>query len=654
MAVRITTDAAALKRSASAPPQTSFTLAGWFKFASIPARFYGPLGIYAGTDGAPTSGSQYIQISSTASGSAQLVVAGGSFSSVNLVSIKVDTWYFIALTCSSNALGSIIGYARALHEKELTIAPTTTGPATAFTAARFEFGRDAFTGDQIDGAAQYCIAFDRALDAAELLKLSNALLRGSKLPDPRNLNVFYRLRGADDIQDRSGNARPLTATVGANAPGVQIVKPRRFGAPAVGSDVSLALTGVQATGGVGTLALSHDEPLTGNAATSAVGTITPSNAHALTGNAATSAVGTVTPSSAVAVTGNAATAAVGTVTPGNAIAISGNAATIAVGNVTPSSSVGLTGNAATGQVGTLGSGGDGSAALTGVEATTGVGTLAPAHAQALTGNAATGDAGTVAPGTSTGITGNFATAAVGSVAPARDVTLSGVSATSAAGSLTPDTSTAVSGNEAHGQAGTVGTAGENQTSIAGVQATGGVGTLGVGDSKALTGNAATTAAGNVGVARAQSITGNEATGSVGTVMPSQASTPVTGTMATTDEDDTFAASGAVLISGSLATTDEDDTFEAAELPACETLKLTAKDPQVSKIMAAAFLDKYGRFAKVDQDVVSVRLFYPSIYCAPTFDLTRVQYLALDAITRDTIKNAGSAAGLIDTDGISNA
>lgn len=230
MAVRVTADASAPKRSANAPTETAYTFGCWaYLNSATPARFWGPLGLYAGTDGAPTGNTQFHQISSLASGSASLVLGyddGAVGQAIALGTARAGFWHFFAMTCNAVAAGGLKAYMRQAHERTFSKA-VNSNSARVFTPARFEYGRDGFTGDFIDGAAQHCFAFDRALDEAELMKLSIALLAEKPFPDRSNLNVYYRFRGADDIQDRSGNARPATFTVGANAQGLRVWTPKR-------------------------------------------------------------------------------------------------------------------------------------------------------------------------------------------------------------------------------------------------------------------------------------------------------------------------------------------------------------------------------------------------------------------------------------------
>lgn len=75
--------------------------------------------------------------------------------------------------------------------------------------------------------------------------------------------------------------------------------------------------------------------------------------------------------------------------------------------------------------------------------------------------------------------------------------------------------------------------------------------------------------------------------------------------------------------------------------------------------ASAFLDVHGRFAKDAEFVTFVRVFYQNDDSPPlpnqTFeDITLEQFGALTAEEREQIRNAGSAAGLIDTEDKSNA
>lgn len=164
-----------------------------------------------------------------------------------------------------------------------------------------------------------------------------------------------------------------------------------------GGDVTIALTGVAATGAVGTVGVVHDQALTGNAGTGAVGSVAVAHAQALTGAAGTGAVGTVGVDHVQALTGVAATGAVGSVGAAVALALTGVAGAGAVGTVGVDHVQPLGGVEGVGAVGTVTVAGspDVTAALSGVAGTGAVGTVGVDHVQPLSGAAGTGAVGTV-------------------------------------------------------------------------------------------------------------------------------------------------------------------------------------------------------------------------------------------------------------------
>lgn len=68
--------------------------------------------------------------------------------------------------------------------------------------------------------------------------------------------------------------------------------------------------------------------------------------------------------------------------------------------------------------------------------------------------------------------------------------------------------------------------------------------------------------------------------------------------------------------------------------------------------ASAFLDDLGRFAKSEETVAIVRIYYGDADTYEELDID--EFDSLTEATRTAIKETGSAAGLVDTDGISNA
>lgn len=230
-------------------------------------------------------------------------------------------------------------------------------------------------------------------------------------------------------------------------------------ASAAGGDVTVGLTGVSATGAIGTLAVALAIGLSGLAATGAVGTHAPQNAVPITTVVATSAVGSVTASggdATVALTGVSATGSVGSVASGSSPPLTGVSATSSVGTVGPGASVGVSGVSGTSAVGTVSP--STTLALSGVAASGSVGTVTRGTTVALSGVAATGAVGSVTPSGGDGpltLAGTQGTGAAGSVSPSITIALSGVSATGAAGSFAPARTLSLTGQSATGAVGTV-------------------------------------------------------------------------------------------------------------------------------------------------------------------------------------------------------
>ena len=120
-------------------------------------------------------------------------------------------------------------------------------------------------------------------------------------------------------------------------------------------DSTVALTGVTATGSVGSVSMgARTVALTGVTGTGSVGTVGASNTQAITGVTATGSVGTVGVLVAPALTAVTSTGSVGTVTVAErSLAITGVTATGSVGTVGVSVAPALTSVTATGSVGTV-------------------------------------------------------------------------------------------------------------------------------------------------------------------------------------------------------------------------------------------------------------------------------------------------------------
>lgn len=313
MAIAVTNDASAFKRSANAPGQTAYTLWGWFNFTTVtPARFWGPLGIYAGADGAPTTNTAYHQISSAASGSANLVLGydgpAGAVT-VALATVSTNTWYFMALTCSALTAGNLKAYIRAITANTLTVA-SSTNTADTFTPARTEWGRDAFTGDFITGSMHAIGSADVAKSVDELLEMS--YFHEPQLDGISSLNCFYPCIESVNTNasvDRSGNARNATVTHGALADSPPLLwraipPPWNLPSSAASGDMTGStsfaftatgtLTGAGALSGATTLTFSPTATLIGNAPITGSSSFAFSPTATLTGSGALTGASTLT------------------------------------------------------------------------------------------------------------------------------------------------------------------------------------------------------------------------------------------------------------------------------------------------------------------------------------------------------------------------
>lgn len=274
-----------------------------------------------------------------------------------------------------------------------------------------------------------------------------------------------------------------------------------IGILSVTASATKALTGVAASGVIGSLTSTATIPLTGVAATGAIGTlsVTASATKSLTGVAASGAIGSLTSSSTATIplTGVSATGAIGTlsVTASATKALTGVAASGAIGSLTSSSTatISLTGVAATGAIGTLSITSSATKALTGVAASGVIGSLTSSSTAtiALTGVAATGAVGalTTAGSTTITLTGTSASGAAGTLIASSTATilLSGVAATGAGGTPSITVAPTLVGVSATGSTGTlVPVSGANATvALIGVVAISQIGILGDGVSSAL-------------------------------------------------------------------------------------------------------------------------------------------------------------------------
>lgn len=77
-------------------------------------------------------------------------------------------------------------------------------------------------------------------------------------------------------------------------------------------------------------------------------------------------------------------------------------------------------------------------------------------------------------------------------------------------------------------------------------------------------------------------------------------------------------------------------------------------PAVFVAVRAAFLDRFGRFAKREEDVAEVRLWAEDAEPGDYVSMTVAVFNAKTASEREAIRNLGSGAGYVVTEGKSNA
>jgi len=305
------------------------------------------------------NGSRGVLVAFNSSGNA----GGGNWTTNGVLSAydAIDhTGEWVVLAGRGETSGAAYGYVNGNY-----IGTTISGSAAAQSIDRVTMGRDpsgyynAFTGE-----VDWAMGFNRVLSDPEIKQLSN--------------NPWQILAPAYDLGWFSLDAGG-------------------------GGGVSVALTGISATGSVGSVVARTSHALTGISGTGSVGSVSSKISHALTGISGTGSLGTLTPTS------------------GNTVALTGIQGTGSVGSVTARTSHALTGISGTGSVGTITPSTNKNVALTGISGTGSVGTLGKSVSHALTGNQATGALGTLTPSTAGPVT----------------IALTGISATGYLGTLTP-------------------------------------------------------------------------------------------------------------------------------------------------------------------------------------------------------------------------
>lgn len=229
-----------------------------------------------------------------------------------------------------------------------------------------------------------------------------------------------------------------------------------------GGAVSVALTGISATGAIGTVSVVAGADVTvgatGVSSAGAVGSVVGSSAAVSTGNAAAGNVGAVLAQRSVSATGASATGAPGAVTAQGTNTLAGVIASGVVGTLTVSVvAAALTGSAATGALGALF--GTNQVALAGDAATGLIGSATAQVSLSASGIGASAEAGALVGQASIDLSGNATTGAVGTVvaesAPVVVVALTGVARAVTAGDVAAANVVGLSGVAVSARSGTV-------------------------------------------------------------------------------------------------------------------------------------------------------------------------------------------------------
>jgi hypothetical protein len=338
---------------------------------------------------------------------------------------STNTWHHACAVFSSNSSRTIY-----LDGGNSATNTTTVGVNTgSFVATTIGgFSNSGSIGQPYDGLIAEVAVWNGNLtadDAATLAKgISPLLVR------PDILVAYWPLYGnaSPEVELRNRYEMTVNGTTKDVQPRI-FLPARSFYPQLILQNVNVPVTGVEATGAVGTATASSSltQTVTGQSATGAVGTVTTIQNvdYTVTGQSATGQVGTVTTAQNVDYT------------------VAGQSATGAVGTPTVSTNVTLTTDSvfATGQVGAVTTAQNVDYTVTGQFATGQVGTPTVIIGQLVTTDSvfATGQVGTVttAQNVDYTVTGQSATGAIGTVSFVQSSTIAvtGVSSTGAVGGV---------------------------------------------------------------------------------------------------------------------------------------------------------------------------------------------------------------------------
>lgn len=428
-----------------------------------------------------TPGAQSITVPSDA----QLVVVQATTYGAGGLTLSLASSFAGTFTTTTSGDGSDkchIAYALISGTGSQTITPTWSGAVTDGPVFVVSFVKGINTGDFLREARAYNWNIQGSTGSTSIATGLNDLLlvldRQATTPAPNAMSgytsittqVNNNIGGRVQTCNAPGTSSTTVTTVGTEFPGLSMISIKS----GAGGDISLALTGAQATASAGTLTASQQvaKALTGEQVSALAGTVGKQVSVALTGAQVAASAGTVTPSQAItkALTGAQVAASAGTLTASQQVtkALTGEQVSALAGTVTPSQSTGnvdvaLTGAQVAASAGSVIASQQVSKTLTGAQVAAQAGTLTSAQtlSRTLTGTQVAASAGSVTASqqVSKALTGVQVAAATGvlssSQSLSRTLTSTQITAQSGVLATSQQVSKALTGAQVAAQAGTL-------------------------------------------------------------------------------------------------------------------------------------------------------------------------------------------------------
>lgn len=375
MSIRIDASGDDLRRTANLPDESAFTMCGWSYVVADRGASYQALG---GIEG---SGGTWNILYWEGGTSDAMAISSGAAEASFASRPATGTWFFWAVTSTTAAAGSLIGYWSAANSNTFNT-QSTTGQAS--TVNRLTVGNDTALS-WLSGRFQYVKCWDAVLTQAELEQE-----KWSATPKRfANLNFWWPARNSAETQDWGNNKRNATATgtlTTEDGPpvtwsGVPIGF-RSFSPAVAGNDIvaagSLSITGVADLDATGSLVAAGTASITGVADLDATGALLAAGSLSITGVADLDALGQLIAAGSLSINGAADLDAIGNLLAAGSLSISGLAELSgSLNDIVATGSLSITGVAALTALGELAA--TGTIVLTGLAELTSSAVAAPAE-----------------------------------------------------------------------------------------------------------------------------------------------------------------------------------------------------------------------------------------------------------------------------------